>query len=73
VLSIDNTKVREKQVARLQTLRANRDQKKVDEALAALTKAAEGAKASGFTRVEGAANLLELSVNAARVRATLGK
>jgi len=63
ILDVDNTKVRESQVARLKELRANRDQAKVDAALAAITKAVE--TKSG--------NLLELAVEAAKVRATLGE
>jgi methylmalonyl-CoA mutase len=62
VLAIDNTKVREQQIARLERVRANRDEAACQAALAALT---EGARAS--------ANLLELSVAAARARATVGE
>lgn len=63
ILEVDNTKVRNQQIARLKKLRSDRDTKKVEEALNALTEAAE----------TGKGNLLELSVNAARVRATLGE
>jgi methylmalonyl-CoA mutase len=63
ILDIDNTAVRLKQIEKLEALKAGRDDEKVAEALAVLAKAAE-------TR-EG--NLLELSVRAARVRATLGE
>jgi methylmalonyl-CoA mutase len=63
ILSIDNTAVRETQLARLRTLRANRDEEAVDKALTSLTEAADSGKE----------NLLELSVQAARVRATLGE
>jgi methylmalonyl-CoA mutase len=63
VLEVDNRAVRENQLARLAEVRRTRDSKAVGEALAALTKAAE----------TGEGNLLELSVNAARVRATLGE
>jgi methylmalonyl-CoA mutase len=62
-LEVDNTKVREQQLARLQTLKANRDQAAVDKALAALTHAADS----------GEGNLLALSIEAARVRASLGE
>jgi methylmalonyl-CoA mutase len=62
VLDIDNTKVREAQVIRLKRVRATRDETACQAALAALT---EGAA--------GNANLLELAVNAARARATLGE
>jgi methylmalonyl-CoA mutase len=62
VLDIDNTKVREEQLAKLATVRANRDDAACAAALAALT---EGAKNDG--------NLLGLAVEAARARATLGE
>jgi methylmalonyl-CoA mutase len=61
-LDIDNHAVREGQIARLKTTRANRDEAKCRAALAALT---EGAKTGG--------NLLALAVEAARYRATLGE
>jgi methylmalonyl-CoA mutase len=61
-LDIDNHAVRDGQIARLKTTRANRDEAKCRAALAALT---EGAKGNG--------NLLELAVEAARHRATLGE
>lgn len=60
---IDNHAVRENQVSRLQKLRAGRDAKAVQAALDALTRCAE-------TR-EG--NLLDLSIQAIRVRATVGE
>lgn len=63
ILDIDNTAVRLKQIEKLTNLKAGRDDDKVEEALAALTKAAE----------TGESNLLELAVQAARVRATLGE
>jgi methylmalonyl-CoA mutase len=63
VLEVDNRAVRESQLRRLAEIRRTRDQAKVDEALAALTKCAE----------TGEGNLLDLSVRAARVRATLGE
>jgi methylmalonyl-CoA mutase len=63
ILSIDNTAVREKQLARLQEVKAARDAAAVAEALAALTQCAES----------GEGNLLALSVEAARRRATLGE
>ncbi|MFP5322020.1 MAG: methylmalonyl-CoA mutase [Acidimicrobiia bacterium] len=62
VLDIDNTKVRESQIRRLEQIRANRDQDACDEALRALK---EGAAGDG--------NLLELCVAAARARATVGE
>ena len=60
--AIDNAAVRESQVARLERIRAERDQDACDAALAALE---EGAKGSG--------NLLALAVEAARARATVGE
>lgn len=63
VLSVDNSAVRASQIQRLAELRAGRDSAKVAEALAALTKAAE----------TGTGNLLELAIEAARRRATLGE
>ena len=62
-LEVDNTAVREAQLRRLKKLKAERDQVAVDRALAAITKSCE----------TGEGNLLELSVEAARVRATLGE
>ncbi len=63
VLMIDNDKVRESQVARLKDIKAKRDSKKVDASLKALTKAAE----------ENTGNLLELAVQAIRLRSTVGE
>ncbi|MFV3130544.1 methylmalonyl-CoA mutase [Niveispirillum sp. KHB5.9] len=63
VLDIDNTAVREAQVALLKTIRASRDEAKVRETLSALTEAAQAK--SG--------NLLALAVDAARARATVGE
>ncbi|MDM5313434.1 methylmalonyl-CoA mutase [Peribacillus frigoritolerans] len=63
ILEIDNTAVRESQLKRLSELKAKRDQAKVDEALQALSMAAR----------TGEGNLLELAVQAARVRASLGE
>jgi len=63
VLRIDNAAVRAAQVARLQRLRAERDADAVHRTLAALTSAA----------VSGDGNLLALSIDAARARATVGE
>jgi methylmalonyl-CoA mutase len=63
VLEVDNKAVRESQVRRLTEVRRTRDSRAVDEALAALTRAAES----------GEGNLLALAVTAARTRATLGE
>jgi methylmalonyl-CoA mutase len=63
VLKVDNTAVREAQIASLKQLRVGRDQARVDGVLGALTEAAQ----------EGTANLLELAINAARAQATVGE
>ena len=63
ILEVDNTAVRSSQVKRLEALRAQRDQAKVDQALDALTQAASS----------GEGNLLGLAVEAARARASLGE
>ena len=68
VLKIDNTKVREAQIARLKKLRAERDTKKTEAALAALTAAAKNGESKNNT-----GNLLELAVDAARAMATVGE
>jgi methylmalonyl-CoA mutase len=62
VREIDNTEVRRQQIERLRQLRATRDQQRVEDALEALTKGAAGD-----------ANLLELSIDAVRARATVGE
>lgn len=62
-LSIDNVMVRDQQVARLQKIRASRDTAKVQAALDALTEAADN----------GTGNLLALSIDAVRLRATVGE
>ncbi|MCL1936909.1 MAG: methylmalonyl-CoA mutase [Candidatus Azobacteroides sp.] len=63
ILEIDNTAVRLQQIERLKELKARRDETAVQEALAAITRCAE----------TGEGNLLDLSVQAARMRATLGE
>lgn len=63
ILDIDNTEVRKQQTERLEKLRANRDNEAVQKALDAITKCVETKQG----------NLLELAVEAARVRATLGE
>jgi len=63
ILEVDNLKVREAQIARLQRIRATRDNAAVQRALEALTAAAES----------GQGNLLALSVEAIRLRATVGE
>ncbi|GAA0294409.1 methylmalonyl-CoA mutase [Rhodovulum strictum] len=63
ILEIDNQKVREAQIARLERIRATRDQAACDGALAALEQAAQS----------GQGNLLRLAVEAARARASVGE
>jgi methylmalonyl-CoA mutase len=63
ILEVDNTKVRNQQIARLQKIKQERNQQAVEEALQQLTNAAQ----------TGQGNLLELAVIAARRRATLGE
>ncbi|WP_461519359.1 methylmalonyl-CoA mutase [Porticoccus sp.] len=63
ILDIDNSAVRVSQVARLHKIRTNRDNDICQKALDALTAAAES----------GQGNLLELAVDAARARATVGE
>jgi methylmalonyl-CoA mutase len=63
ILDIDNTAVRESQIARLKELRATRDAAAVEQALAAITRCAD----------TGEGNLLELAVEAVRRRATVGE
>jgi methylmalonyl-CoA mutase len=63
ILEVDNTAVLNSQRDRLQKLRENRDETRVQSALNAITKAAES----------GEDNLLGLAVDAARARASLGE
>ena len=60
---IDNHAVRDSQIARLKTIKAARDGAKVSAALAALTESAKSGKG----------NLLDLSIQAIRLRATVGE
>ncbi|GGS25182.1 methylmalonyl-CoA mutase [Actinokineospora fastidiosa] len=62
VLKVDNAGVRAQQIAKLERLRAERDPAAVESALHALTRAADG---------DG--NLLELAIDAARAKATVGE
>ncbi len=63
ILDVDNTAVRASQIKRLEVLRATRDQAAVQASLDAITYACEA----------GEGNLLELAVDAARKRASLGE
>ncbi|MYW76251.1 methylmalonyl-CoA mutase [Pseudonocardia sp. SID8383] len=71
VLKVDNANVRREQLEKLARLRAERDDRAVDEALRALTGAAEKI-AEGSSRSDDE-NLLQLAVNAARDQATVGE
>ncbi len=63
ILEVDNVAVRESQIKRLDDIKASRDKAAVEAALAAITEAAK----------TGEGNLLDLSVKAARLRATVGE
>jgi methylmalonyl-CoA mutase len=63
ILEVDNTAVRESQINRLKQLRAERNEQDVEAALGAITQAC----------ASGEGNLLELAVDAARKRASLGE
>jgi methylmalonyl-CoA mutase len=88
ILEVDNAKVRAGQIARLEKLRAGRDEARVRAALDALTEAAPQQQPLVPSEVEGHSpsdrdtpldyarderNLLALAVDAARARATLGE
>jgi methylmalonyl-CoA mutase len=72
VLKVDNSAVRAQQIAKLERLRAERDQAACDAALAALTAAAR-ASVDGERAPRLEQNLLELSIDAARAHATVGE
>jgi methylmalonyl-CoA mutase len=63
ILDVDNMAVRQAQIARLEKLRSIRNQAEVEQKLEAITKSME----------TGDGNLLELAVEAARARASLGE
>lgn len=63
ILDVDNVKVRDSQIARLNDLKQKRDATKVQQALDALTTAAQ----------TGEGNLLDLAIQAVRLRATVGE
>ncbi|WP_260675592.1 methylmalonyl-CoA mutase [Comamonas aquatica] len=63
ILDVDNVKVRDSQIARLKDLKQKRDAAKVQQALDALTTAAQS----------GEGNLLDLAIQAVRLRATVGE
>jgi len=63
ILEVDNTTVRESQIKRLKEIKKRRDSEKVKQTLSALVASCKSGKG----------NLLELAVNAAKARATLGE
>ncbi|MEK3934286.1 methylmalonyl-CoA mutase [Sporosarcina sp. FSL W7-1349] len=63
ILDIDNTLVRQKQIDRINEMKASRDETAVAQTLAALTESARS----------GEGNLLAMAVDAARARATIGE
>jgi methylmalonyl-CoA mutase len=63
ILEVDNVKVRDAQIERLKKIKASRDTAKVQAALSALTECAK----------TGQGNLLDLSIRAIRLRATVGE
>ncbi len=63
ILEVDNTAVRNAQIARIQKTKKERNQQQVEEKLSILSKAAQ----------TGKGNLLALAIDAARERATLGE
>jgi len=81
VLKVENSRVRAEQLAKLQELRASRDQSAVDAALAELSRAAaaHGAAAAGVGAPPACGgdglgnNLLALAIDAARAKATVGE
>jgi methylmalonyl-CoA mutase len=79
ILEVDNARVRAQQIERIERVKAGRDEAKVRAALDALTEAARQSFVSGevetrpSTSLGTNGNLLALSVEAARARATLGE
>lgn len=63
ILDIDNTVVRQKQIERINEMKSKRDETEVEKTLQAITTAAKSGKG----------NLLALSIDAARARATIGE
>jgi methylmalonyl-CoA mutase len=83
VLKVENSRVRAEQIAKLQTLRADRDEAATQAALAELTRAAAAPGASGGQERSDSGNghgddglgnnLMALAINAARAKATVGE
>ncbi len=63
ILKVDNSKVRSEQIARINQVKSSREEQKTQDALLAITACAKS----------GQGNLLELAIEAARHRATLGE
>jgi len=70
ILEVDNAAVRQEQIERLHQLKKERNTSEVETCLNALTSSAETGKAR---LPDGQGNLLELAIDAARKRATLGE
>ncbi len=71
VLKVENSRVRAEQIAKLQLLRAERDEAATQHALAELTRAAGQFEAAGEDGLGN--NLMALAINAARAHATVGE
>jgi methylmalonyl-CoA mutase len=71
VLKVENSRVRAEQIAKLQQLRADRDEAATQAALAELTRAAGATGSAGGDGLGN--NLLALAINAARAKATVGE
>ncbi|SKU93526.1 putative methylmalonyl-CoA mutase, large subunit [Mycobacteroides abscessus subsp. abscessus] len=71
VLKVENSRVRAEQLAKLQQLRAERDDHAVQAALAELTRAAADSGRAGDDGLGN--NLMALAINAARHKATVGE
>ena len=71
VLKVENSRVRAEQLAKLQELRASRDQSAVDAALAELSRTAAAHGRAGDDGLGN--NLLALAIDAARAKATVGE
>jgi methylmalonyl-CoA mutase len=71
VLKVENSRVRAEQIAKLEKLRAERDETATQHALAELTRAAGEFEAAGEDGLGN--NLMALAINAARAHATVGE
>ncbi|MCK0188603.1 methylmalonyl-CoA mutase [Arenibacter sp. F20364] len=78
ILEVDNAEVRRQQLARLQMVKANRNEQEVQQSLLELTKVAKQRMKAEFSKTDKkntdeGENLLALAIKAARARATLGE